>query len=249
MSQLRSTVPRPLGEPDHITIHPLIDWRISETARPLIETKCGDVIDAEPRLSTLIPWRSHERMTIAACQGESCKCCTQGGLRPTSGEPFTVDSTPLSRDAQAQFNPLGWEAVCHLAQPVVENTGLTVIDGYHHRDTAIVSIEIDLANVYRKHHRATVDCDVSARQSARQTHLSRKARVIAEPTHFPARLQGRDASHRTRNLDTHLTHGCIQHFRHFSRVHSECRAQVISSDRAFVPNLESTRCTLEEAAS
>jgi hypothetical protein len=29
------------------------------------------------------------------------------------------------------------------------------------------------------------------------------------------RLQGRDATHRTRNLDTHLTHGCIQHFRHF----------------------------------
>ena len=32
-----------------------------------------------------------------------------------------------------------------------------------------------------------------------------------------ARSQGRDAAHRTRNLDTHLTHGCIQIFRRFSR--------------------------------
>ena len=39
---------------------------------------------------------------------------------------------------------------------------------------------------------------------------------MSESIAFDARLQGRDASHRTRNLDTHLTHGCIQLFRHFS---------------------------------
>ena len=66
---------------------------------------------------------------------------------------------------------------------------------------------------------------------------------------FEARSLGRDATHRTRNLDTHLTHECIQHFRHFSRVRSECRAQVVSPDREFAPNPESTRCTLGEAAS
>jgi hypothetical protein len=220
MFQFRSTVPRPLGEPDHIAIHPLIDWRIPATARPLIETKCGDVIDAEPRLSTLIPWRSLERMTIATCQGENCKCCTQGGLRPTSGEPFTVDSTPLSCDARAHFNSLEWGAICHLAHAVIENITLTVIDGSHPRDTAIVPIEIDSANVDREVHGTTVDCDVATRQSARQTCPSRKARIIAEPPRFAARLQGRDASHRTRNLDTHLTHGCIQHFCHFSRQRS-----------------------------
>lgn len=41
-----------------------------------------------------------------------------------------------------------------------------------------------------------------------------------------ARSLGRDATHRTRNLDTHLTHGCIQLFRRFSRVrldYRECR--------------------------
>ena len=34
-------------------------------------------------------------------------------------------------------------------------------------------------------------------------------------------LQGRDAAHRARNLDTHLTHVCIPLFRHFSRVRQE----------------------------
>jgi len=41
--------------------------------------------------------------------------------------------------------------------------------------------------------------------------------IMSKPVISPDGLQGRDASHRTRNLDTHLTHGCIQHFRHFSR--------------------------------
>ena len=40
---------------------------------------------------------------------------------------------------------------------------------------------------------------------------------MSETTAFEARSQGHDATHRTRNLDTHLTHGCIQLFRHFSR--------------------------------
>ena len=34
--------------------------------------------------------------------------------------------------------------------------------------------------------------------------------------------RGRDATHRASKFDTHLTHGCIQLFRHFSRVRLEC---------------------------
>ena len=34
--------------------------------------------------------------------------------------------------------------------------------------------------------------------------------------------RGRDTTYRASNLDTHLTHGCIQLFRHFWRVRSEC---------------------------
>lgn len=41
--------------------------------------------------------------------------------------------------------------------------------------------------------------------------------TMLQSKHFSSRLLGRDASHRTRKLDTHLTHGCMQHFRHFSR--------------------------------
>jgi hypothetical protein len=131
-----------------------------------------------------------------------------------------VGNIPLNRDGETHSNPLKWGAHCPLAHAVIENITLTAIDGSHPRDTEIVPIEIDPANFDLEVHGTTVDCDDATTQSARKTCPSRKARIIAEPTHFPARLQGRDASHRTRNLDTHLTHGCIQLFRHFSRQRS-----------------------------
>jgi hypothetical protein len=37
--------------------------------------------------------------------------------------------------------------------------------------------------------------------------------------------RGRDTTYRASNLDAHLTHGCIQLFRHFWRVRSECAAK------------------------
>ena len=80
MPQIRSTVPRPLCEPDHIAIHPLFGLRIAEAVRLLIETNCGDLDDAESRLSTLFPWRRVERVQIATCPGKSCKYCADGAL-------------------------------------------------------------------------------------------------------------------------------------------------------------------------
>jgi len=59
-----------------------------------------------------------------------------------------------------------------------------------------------------------------------------------------ARLQGRDATHRTRNLDTHLTHGCIQLFRHFSRVRLDYRERSLRQGRGFLRVFESATRTL-----
>lgn len=47
--------------------------------------------------------------------------------------------------------------------------------------------------------------------------------------------KGRDAAHRTRNLDTHLTHGCIQHFRHFCRQRCGSAAPGGPGTHAFQP--------------
>ena len=71
---------------------------------------------------------------------------------------------------------------------------------------------------------------------------------MSEMALFQARLRGRDATHRTRNLDTHLTHGCIQLFRHFSRVRSECAPPLLRRSDAFSPNFEGAIRTLVEAA-
>jgi hypothetical protein len=71
---------------------------------------------------------------------------------------------------------------------------------------------------------------------------------MSEPVAFDARSQGRDASHRTHNLDTHLTHGCIQLFRHFSRVRSECAPPSLRRSDAIPPKFEGAIRTLREAA-
>lgn len=71
---------------------------------------------------------------------------------------------------------------------------------------------------------------------------------MSERVAFDARSRGRDATHRTRNLDTHLTHGCIQLFRHFSRVRSECASPLFRRSDAIPPKFEGAFRTLAEAA-
>ena len=71
---------------------------------------------------------------------------------------------------------------------------------------------------------------------------------MSEPAVFGARSRGCDATHRTRNLDTHLTHGCIQLFRHFSRVRSECAPPLLRRSDAIPAKFEGAIRTLREAA-
>lgn len=71
---------------------------------------------------------------------------------------------------------------------------------------------------------------------------------MSDTAALEAKSQGHDASHRTRNLDTHLTHGCIQLFRHFSRVRSECVSPLLRRSDAFPPKFEGAIRTLREAA-
>lgn len=70
---------------------------------------------------------------------------------------------------------------------------------------------------------------------------------MPESVVFDARLRGRDATHRTRNLDTHLTHACIKLFRHFSRVRSECAPSSLRRSDIFSPKSEGAIRTLVEA--
>jgi hypothetical protein len=67
---------------------------------------------------------------------------------------------------------------------------------------------------------------------------------MSETTAFEARSQGRDATHRTRNLDTHLTHGCIRLFRHFSRVRLDYTECGLRQGRRFPRIFESAPRTL-----
>lgn len=63
---------------------------------------------------------------------------------------------------------------------------------------------------------------------------------MSEPVVFKAGSQGRDATHRTRNLDTHLTHGCIQLFRHFSSGGFDVASEYSSKNGGILPLLETS---------
>ena len=47
--------------------------------------------------------------------------------------------------------------------------------------------------------------------------------------------RGRDATHRASNLDTHLTHGCIQLFRHFRSKRLAFALRGLVRDAGFQP--------------
>ena len=61
--------------------------------------------------------------------------------------------------------------------------------------------------------------------------------------------RGRDTTYRASNLDTHLTHVCIQLFRHFWRVQSECAAKTRLENRALPAFFGSAWRTLAGGAS
>lgn len=71
---------------------------------------------------------------------------------------------------------------------------------------------------------------------------------MLEPERLKARQTGCDATHRANNSETHLTHGCIPLFRHFSRVRRECVDSADGRTGAFARFFESAPRTLAEVA-
>jgi len=65
-----------------------------------------------------------------------------------------------------------------------------------------------------------------------------RIRLFSGAAVFWARLPGRDASHRAHILDTHLTHGCIQLFRHFLSGGSDGASALGLENDAISPLLE-----------
>ena len=70
---------------------------------------------------------------------------------------------------------------------------------------------------------------------------------MLEPNRQKAMLWGCDATHRASNTDTHLTHGCMAHFRRLSRVRRECAGIAAAIKHAIEPFFESALRTLGEA--
>lgn len=71
---------------------------------------------------------------------------------------------------------------------------------------------------------------------------------MSDTAALEARSRGRDASHRTRNLDTHLTHGCIQLFRHFSSGGFDDASDRLPKNGGISPLLETSHRHLGRAS-
>lgn len=66
----------------------------------------------------------------------------------------------------------------------------------------------------------------------------RKAGIMSDPVAQRPTSQGRDAAHRAHNLETHLTHVCIQLFRRFSRLRSDSAFSRPRESAGFPPRVE-----------
>ena len=82
----------------------------------------------------------------------------------------------------------------------------------------------------------------------RRNAMPAMARLFSDTVFWGARVQGCDASHRARILDTHLTHGCIQLFRRFPRVRFDYRECSLRQSRRFPRVFESATRTLAGVA-
>src|SRR3546814_1224790 len=72
--------------------------------------------------------------------------------------------------------------------------------------------------------------------------------VMAENRVHVPMLKGHDAAHRTRNLDTHLTHGCIQLFRHSSRWRSDSASSRLPKNGGLPPFSETAERSEEHTS-
>lgn len=71
---------------------------------------------------------------------------------------------------------------------------------------------------------------------------------MSDPVTAMAVPRGCDAAHRASSLDTHLTHGCIQRLRNFSRVRREYAKSATWKNTASAQVIESAPRTPAEVA-
>lgn len=247
MPQQCCSIARPSDAAHPTGVYPFISSPVAENFRASHEGRGHGTIKAKGSRHAL-PFRSRGGRTSAqTLKLVDEKCCFDWESRMTTSTAIADGHGCVRLGTAEHIYLLNQRALEQFPQTVFQPTGFAPRDASHRHDIAFIPPKLEEASVDRKCNVWTACRTLATAASARPMGRSRSAEVVAQPYPFPARLVGRDASHRTRNLDTHLTHGCIQHFRHFLRVRFECKPQTNSPDLGYWPNSKSTPCILRGA--
>ncbi len=244
MSHECCSVARPSVAAHPFGVYPFIGSPVAENFRASHKGTGHGTINAKRCRHALPFWSRGRRASAQILRQVDKKCCVDWELRMNTGTAIAEGDGCVRLGAAEHIYLPNQGALKQLPQAVFQTTSIPPSDAGHRHDIALFPPKFEGASVDRKSDVWMACRTPATAPSARPTDRSRSAEVVAQPAPFPARLLGRDASHRTRNLDTHLTHGCIQHFRHFLRVRFECKPQINSPDLEIGPNSKSTPCTL-----
>lgn len=249
-----------------VTLRFTADYRIAGFALPLIERLLLDDDDGETYRSSIADWTLNERPPLHIYRGEVSSLRIDGPLQKADVSYLPLGGLIESPGVTAHLDPVEAQRLDARVQDAIEKTILCWIIEHGLYDQPRQRREIDRRKADRDsraiiarwvvEHFAKPVTDALSNGSDRSgdccsdepdgsvCNFARKVRTMSDPIAIMARLQGRDATHRTRNLDTHLTHGWIQLFRHFSRVRLDYRECSLRQGRDFLRVMESAPRTL-----
>ena len=253
-----------------ITLRFAADYRIAGFTLPLIERLLLDNDDGETYRCSIAQWTLNERPSLRIYRGELSSLRIDGPLQKAGMSYLPLGGLIEAPGVTAHLNPVEAHQLDGRVQEAIEKTilhwiiehGLYDQPRQHGRSTAarptakLAISTPDGSRIISPNRRLTLyqteasDPAIAAlaNPAAPCATVAGKVRTMPDRVALWVRSQGHDATHRTRNLDTHLTHGCIQLFCHFSRVRSECAPQFLRRSDAIPPKFEGAIRTLREAA-
>ncbi|MEV5034555.1 hypothetical protein MRBLMC3_003832 [Sphingobium sp. LMC3-1-1.1] len=250
-----------------VSLHFTADYRIARFTLPLIKRLLADDEDGETYRCSISQWTINERPPLHIHRGVISTLRLDGPLQRAGKTYLPLGALIEAPHIIAHLNPVEANRLDGRVQHAIDRTLHDWIVEYGLYDQPRQPREIDrreadhearamIARWAAEHSpRLATEAVPEASGESGDCCSSESAgpcampagtdRTMLDPAVFMARLQGCDAAHRASNSDTHLTHGCIQLFRRFSRVRSECVAsadwRTVAIARLFASALRTRR--------
>ncbi|WP_303762382.1 hypothetical protein [Sphingobium yanoikuyae] len=237
------------------TYRAIINARLAPYVTPLLDRIVADDEDGDTLRNSLIPWRRAQRPPVAIYRGDVSTCRIEGPWQVADRHWLPPGGLMVKTGVTAHLNPFEAQALHKRMQQAIEDTGLAWVRKRDLYALRHVPDEIDrkkadpaakamiAAWVSRQDeacadpHFGSGEADgcCSGGPAVPCVVLAGKDQIMSEPVAEMARLLGCDATHRADNSDTHLTHGCIQHFCGFDAMRIASRQTRGQGNGAIAP--------------